>query len=97
MSENNNTNNNNTNSNNNNIDNENKEWVNIGYENWKRINKQWRESISTNPTNASNKYKSVDAVTITEEFLNKNGAFSKRVPLPDLVAILSEEWENEEN
>ncbi|KAN0030777.1 hypothetical protein ACTA71_009422 [Dictyostelium dimigraforme] len=72
-------------------------YVNQGFENWKKINQKWRDAISSNPNCVVNKYKSVDAVTITEEFLNRGGVFSKRVPLPDLVAILAEEWENEEN
>ncbi|KAN0028556.1 hypothetical protein ACTFIV_010402 [Dictyostelium citrinum] len=72
-------------------------YINQGFENWKRINQKWRDAISSNPNCVVNKYKSVDAVTITEEFLNRGGIFSKRVPLPDLVAILAEEWENEEN
>ncbi|KAN0008518.1 hypothetical protein ACTFIU_011295 [Dictyostelium citrinum] len=72
-------------------------YINQGFENWKRINQKWRDAISSNPNCVVNKYKSVDAVTITEEFLNRGGVFSKRVPLPDLVAILAEEWENEEN
>ncbi|KAM9959039.1 hypothetical protein ACTFIR_000090 [Dictyostelium discoideum] len=97
-----NTNNNNNNSsmenNNNNNDNDVPVgYVNQGFENWKKINQKWRDAISSNPNCAVNKYKSVDAVTITEEFLNRGGVFSKRVPLPDLVAILAEEWENEEN
>ncbi|KAM9999283.1 hypothetical protein ACTFIZ_002851 [Dictyostelium cf. discoideum] len=92
--------NNNMENNNNNNNNDNDVpvgYVNQGFENWKKINQKWRDAISSNPNCAVNKYKSVDAVTITEEFLNGGGVFSKRVPLPDLVAILAEEWENEEN
>ncbi|KYQ89963.1 hypothetical protein DLAC_08533 [Tieghemostelium lacteum] len=81
--------------------------VNTGLENWKRINAKWREAMNTTQTTSTdstdnnnnniNRYPSVDGLVITEEFLNKGGAFTKRVPLPDLVSILAEEWETEDN
>ncbi|EGG20893.1 hypothetical protein DFA_00758 [Cavenderia fasciculata] len=40
--------------------------------------------------------KSIDAMKVTDELINKNGVFSSRVPLADLISILVEEWETEE-
>ncbi|KAF2076179.1 hypothetical protein CYY_002532 [Polysphondylium violaceum] len=98
--ESNNNNNSNSNDNNNNSGSDgdvDEKYVNIGYENWKKINEKWRSSIQENTTNYETTYKSVDGVQMTNEFLNNNGAFTKRIPLPDLVSMLVEEWEHEEN
>ncbi|EFA79944.1 hypothetical protein PPL_06765 [Heterostelium album PN500] len=54
-------------------------------------------STTNNRNNTANDIRNVDAIQVIDELLNKNGVFSKRVPLPDLISILVEEWEANEN
>ncbi|GAM23552.1 hypothetical protein SAMD00019534_067270 [Acytostelium subglobosum LB1] len=74
----------------------------VNNNNRSNVNINNNSSSSSNNSNRNNNRMdyinsdSVDAIQVIDELLHKNGLFSKRVPLPDLVSILVEEWETEE-